>query len=160
MLIKTFKLSHHRFFSEPTIITTRKRLYYYYYRKPYSSIIYHAKCQNLLIKRQGVKITVELKSNVTLTAQLPTYQNSKIPISNETDRDKLSFGFWSHLTRFHTKYKVNAKTFLTSDCTFTQWRVPWWNGRLFAGSCLLPITTSHKLVPRQTRYWYYANWHP
>ena len=78
----------------------------------------------------------------------------------KTDRDKLSFGFWSHLTQFNTKYKANAETFLTSDCTFTQWRVPWCNRRLFAGSCLLPITTLHKLVLRQTRYRYYAKWHP
>ena len=96
------------------------------------------------------------KDEYTQFVQLPIYlqscQHFKIPISNETDRDKLSFGFWSHLTRFNTKYKANAKTFLTSDCMFTQWRMPWWNRRLFAGSYLLPITTSHTLVPWQTRY--------
>ena len=88
------------------------------------------------------------------------YIAANIPISNETDRDKQFFGFWSHLTRFNAKYKANAKTFLTSDCTFTQWRAPWWKRSLFVGSCLLPINTLHKLVPPQTRYRYHANWHP
>ena len=96
----------------------------------------------------------------TVHVHVCSCRHLKIAISNETDRDKLSFGFWSHLTRFNTIYKANAKTFLTSDCTFTQWRAPWWIYRLFTGSCLLPITTLHILVPRQTRYRYYANWHP
>ena len=74
-------------------------------------------------------------------------QHFKIPISTKTDRDKLSFGFWSHVTWLNTKYKANAKTFLTSDCTFSQWQASWLNLRHSAGSCLLPITTSHKLVP-------------